>query len=373
MRRIRLVFLGNVLLYVIGALAGPIQKCTKVMDVAMVVDESGSIRPNNFQKIKGFVNDLISRFSVSRFGTHFALVKYSDQPREVFSLTKYTNETQLHTAVQKMKYLRGRTFTGRALKYVDQNIFGQAQDRKDAPNVVVIFTDGRSDDHSRAVQFAQELKANHVAILCVGIGQGRTVYRLIKQLNQLASKREYVFKSPINALDTIENALVKEICEAIPACKSQPCQNGGRCVDTVAGYQCNCLPNWTGVNCEIPEFCPVVSISKEGCFKTPRPRPVSSKLLFNQRKKIDWGSGWDNFLDVVICDCAKVAKAQGYKYFLIEFYGECWGYKDFDVNQPHAEAKKCWRKRPNYDICDVNHITPICVGTQFHGFLYRVN
>ena len=99
-----------------------LQKCTKVVDIAIVVDESGSIRPNNFKKIKGFVNDVISRFSVARFGAHFALVKYSDQPREVFSLTKYTNEAQLHTAVQKMKYLRGRTFTGRALRYVEQNV-----------------------------------------------------------------------------------------------------------------------------------------------------------------------------------------------------------------------------------------------------------
>lgn len=85
----------------------------------------------------------------------------------------------------------------------------------DAPNVLVLFTDGESSDHGTAVQAAQQLKARDVAILCVGIGNGATVNRLIHQLKELASKPEYVFKSNMNALNTIENELVKDICKSI--------------------------------------------------------------------------------------------------------------------------------------------------------------
>ena len=88
----------------------------------MVLDESGSIKLVNFQKIQQFVSNIISRFSVAPFGAHFAVVKYSDNPREVFSLNKYTYEQQLHTAVQNMKYLEGGTETGRALDYVKNNV-----------------------------------------------------------------------------------------------------------------------------------------------------------------------------------------------------------------------------------------------------------
>ena len=70
--------------------------------------------------------------------------------------------------------------------------------------------------------------------------------------------------------------------------------------------------------------------------------------------------------------CGKEAKRAGYKYFLIEFYGECWGYKDFPVNKPHAGAKKCWGKRPNYETCIHNQKNPICVGTGFHGYVYQL-
>ena len=34
-------------------------------------------------------------------------------------------------------------------------------------------------------------------------------------------------------------------------CLSNPCQNGGSCVDGLERYDCRCLPGWDGVNCEI--------------------------------------------------------------------------------------------------------------------------
>ena len=88
----------------------------------MVVDESGSIKAHNFEKIKKFVADIISRFSVAPFGAHFALVKYSTSPREVFSLTKYTNAKKLDEVVGEMKYQGGWTYTGKALELVQKNV-----------------------------------------------------------------------------------------------------------------------------------------------------------------------------------------------------------------------------------------------------------
>ena len=33
-------------------------------------------------------------------------------------------------------------------------------------------------------------------------------------------------------------------------CASQPCQNGGECVDTFFGYVCSCTQGYTGKHCE---------------------------------------------------------------------------------------------------------------------------
>jgi len=33
------------------------------------------------------------------------------------------------------------------------------------------------------------------------------------------------------------------------ACKSSPCENGGRCENTAQGFQCKCNANFVGVTC----------------------------------------------------------------------------------------------------------------------------
>ena len=38
---------------------------------------------------------------------------------------------------------------------------------------------------------------------------------------------------------------------AINSCASSPCLNGGICVSTQSGYACQCIPGYTGANCQI--------------------------------------------------------------------------------------------------------------------------
>ena len=41
-------------------------------------------------------------------------------------------------------------------------------------------------------------------------------------------------------------------CELnVDDCASNPCKNGGQCVDGVAEYECRCLPGFQGLRCEI--------------------------------------------------------------------------------------------------------------------------
>ena len=36
----------------------------------------------------------------------------------------------------------------------------------------------------------------------------------------------------------------------IDECESNPCQNGGTCVDAVGGYSCTCIAGFKGDDCE---------------------------------------------------------------------------------------------------------------------------
>lgn len=94
-------------------------------------------------------------------------------------------------------------------------IFGQGEDRKGVPNVVVLYSGGESHDQPKAVRVARQMKAKGVALLCVAINKAQRVGRLMKQLQEISSKAEYTFKSNFNALNTIKDSLVKEMCEEI--------------------------------------------------------------------------------------------------------------------------------------------------------------
>jgi hypothetical protein len=48
--------------------------------------------------------------------------------------------------------------------------------------------------------------------------------------------------------------------------------------------------------------CAEASLSKWGCYETPRRKPSDSKLLFNRRNAIDWFDGWDNYLEKIVCE-----------------------------------------------------------------------
>lgn len=39
--------------------------------------------------------------------------------------------------------------------------------------------------------------------------------------------------------------------QSINECASNPCQNGGTCIDGVGFYNCSCAPNFNGTNCEL--------------------------------------------------------------------------------------------------------------------------
>ena len=40
----------------------------------------------------------------------------------------------------------------------------------------------------------------------------------------------------------------------IDECDNDPCEHGGTCVDKVNSYSCNCLPGYTGAECQEGEY-----------------------------------------------------------------------------------------------------------------------
>ncbi|XP_048584416.1 neurogenic locus notch homolog protein 1 isoform X2 [Nematostella vectensis] len=126
-------------------------------------------------------------------------------------------------------------------------------------------------------------------------------------------------------------------------CKVSPCQNGGKCINSDDGYSCECKGGYSGKHCETePESPGKTKYASLGCFKDnhKKKRPFP-KMIVNLRPEIIW----TDMKTSVVDKCAKAAKAEGFKYFGIQFHGECYSGPDAEVKYDKdgkAPDNKCW-------------------------------
>ncbi|XP_068717618.1 uncharacterized protein [Montipora capricornis] len=203
--------------------------CTKALDVGIILDGSGSVRSSNFEKAKEFVRDLIEHFSVSPKGTHFGVIIYSTSPKLQldFANAAYHRIVELKKRVMSIKYPGGLTRTDKALEMAAQKLFTVAGgDRKDKPNVLLVFTDGKTNRGSKPYPVVlRPLQARGVRTVAVGIGRGINQ----RELLQIAmSNNHYVVQ--VQNFDSLKGKLqmiLDESCQDAPPPSPNPeCREG---------------------------------------------------------------------------------------------------------------------------------------------------
>lgn len=81
------------------------------------------------------------------------------------------------------------------------------------------------------------------------------------------------------------------------------------------------------------------------------------------------------FLYSFTCACAQKAKQKHYKYFGIEYYGECWSGvpADYSVHGRSGECKSVSGPDCTFRTCDEDSYKPkICVGGQWALYVYKI-
>ncbi|MGH0152480.1 UNVERIFIED_CONTAM: hypothetical protein FKN15_025027, partial [Acipenser sinensis] len=140
----------------------------KAADVVFLIDGSKSVRPENFELVKKFINQIVDKLDVSETKSHVGLVQYSSSVRQEFPLGRFNTKKDLKEAVKKMSYMEKGTMTGQALRYLLDSSFTPSQGaRPGVTKVGIVFTDGRSQDYiGEAAKKAKELGT---ACCCTGV------------------------------------------------------------------------------------------------------------------------------------------------------------------------------------------------------------
>ncbi|XP_019849170.1 PREDICTED: uncharacterized protein LOC100641243 [Amphimedon queenslandica] len=203
-----------------------------VSDLAILIDESTSISPDDFNLEKQFAADLVQQFPVSQDGTHVSVIRFSNIARtQVIShlgdVTDTATLRQIILAISNNDSFNGRgTFT----HHKDAMILARQQfndrGREGASKVVVLITDGVPNDETSgilgdkspqsAIGEATAARNQGVDIFCVGVflPGGSLVANASRELNALAGDPGRVsLVDNFNALNsTLTNLISGRIC-----------------------------------------------------------------------------------------------------------------------------------------------------------------
>lgn len=101
--------------------------CQTSVDLAFILDSSGSVGSSNFNKVKNFVKNVVDFFNIGSSGTHVAVVTYSTYSSLEFKLKAHYTKSSIKNAVSEIRYRGGWTYTADALDFTRKNIFSKSQ------------------------------------------------------------------------------------------------------------------------------------------------------------------------------------------------------------------------------------------------------
>ncbi|CAF0704553.1 unnamed protein product [Brachionus calyciflorus] len=153
-----------------------VEKCTSSLDIVILMDSSGSITPPNFKKEQEFVNTFLDKLTIGEDDTRVSIINYNTN---VFVIADFNSTQTLESLKQKVNsinYNGGGTYTYDALKRANDVILQEKNGMRSVeygiPKVVVVITDGISQNTQRTLLEAQKIKDRKFSVISVGVGNG---------------------------------------------------------------------------------------------------------------------------------------------------------------------------------------------------------
>lgn len=132
----------------------PLGGCAgRKLDIAILGDRSRSLKPSDLARFRQVVANMVARVGVSPDGNHFGIVTFGP------SAVSYNNfkDGIYHNKAKLLELLRQKfgsiaktvgTRTDKALKLARDKLFNRGNgDRRDAANLLFLFTDGKPTGH----------------------------------------------------------------------------------------------------------------------------------------------------------------------------------------------------------------------------------
>ncbi|MGH0133630.1 UNVERIFIED_CONTAM: hypothetical protein FKN15_075999 [Acipenser sinensis] len=184
----------------------PENVCSRMMDLAFMVDGSSSLTEDDFETVKDFIINVAEQFRMGAAYTRMTVMQFHTG---IKSYEMQVQKPVFKKVVKEMKYSGGEAaFINEALKYLALNIFDKDK-REDASRVAVLLTASTSPRKIKGM--LKLLSKKSITMISIGLGP----YISMDQINQITSNspsNKAVILNSVNELQENAEELTKYLC-----------------------------------------------------------------------------------------------------------------------------------------------------------------
>uniref|UniRef100_A0A8D3CK14 Matrilin 2 n=1 Tax=Scophthalmus maximus TaxID=52904 RepID=A0A8D3CK14_SCOMX len=213
------------------------------LDFVFVIDSSRSIRPNDYEKVKTFIVNLVQFLQVGPDATRVGLLQYGSEIQPEFSLKTHTSRAAVEQAVRNMEHLATGTMTGLAIQYTMETAFREEEGARPAnlriPRIAMIVTDGRPQDAVEEVA----AQARRAGIQIFAIGVGRVDMNTLRAIGSEPHSEHVHLVANFSQIQSLISVFQAKLCTEMCEVVDHQCQH--ICVSSPASYRCQCRRGFT--------------------------------------------------------------------------------------------------------------------------------
>ncbi|XP_049902595.1 matrilin-2-like isoform X4 [Epinephelus moara] len=229
------------------------------LDFVFVIDSSRSIRPNDYEKVKTFIINLLQFLEIGSDATRVGLLQYGSVVQPEFSLNTYTTKAEVEQAVKNMEHLATGTMTGLAIQYTMETAFTEEEGARPAnlhiPRIAMVVTDGRPQDTVEEIA----AQARQAGIQIFAIGVGRVDMNTLKAIGSEPHSEHVHLVANFSQIETLISVFQSKLCGGSEMCEVVDHQCQHICVSSPASYRCKCRKGFTlnpdGKTCKEIDHC----------------------------------------------------------------------------------------------------------------------
>ncbi|XP_022111829.1 anthrax toxin receptor 1-like [Acanthaster planci] len=187
----------------VNFLAGPNEaQCSGGFDLYFVLDRSGSVTNENFQRqTVDFVETLLQSFTSSKMRVSFVTFSSRDSSSVIMRLTR--NRNVIEAGIKDLRQLgtSGGTYLQKGLELANQQI---RESDDGTASVIITLTDGILDDRIEAAKEAEISRSLGAKILAVRVGESS-----VRDLQKVADPpaKEHIFRG--DTFDDLQSIIIQ--------------------------------------------------------------------------------------------------------------------------------------------------------------------